>query len=73
MADTAEIAANVRAELARGNHQQQKIAGLLDVSRMAIHRRLTGQTPFRVDELAKIAAYIGVPVSELIGEERASA
>lgn len=73
MADTAEIAANIRAELARGNHQQKKIAGLLDVSRMAIHRRLTGQTPFRVDELSKIANFLGVSVSELIGEERASA
>lgn len=73
MADTAEIAANVRAELARGKHQQQEIAELLDVSRMAVHRRLTAQTPFRVDELSKIAAYIGVSVSELIGEEKASA
>lgn len=73
MADQAEIAANVRAELARGQHQQQAIAGLLDVSRMAIHRRLTGQTPFRVDELSKIAAFIGVSVSDLIGEDKASA
>lgn len=73
MASTAEIAANVRAELARGQHQQQAIAELLGLSRMAIHRRLTGATAFRADELAKIAAHIGVPMAELAGEEKASA
>jgi predicted transcriptional regulator len=73
MADKDEIAANVRAELARGNHQHQAIGKLLALSRMAVHRRLTGQTPFRVDELTKVAAYLGVSVAELIGEEKASA
>jgi transcriptional regulator with XRE-family HTH domain len=73
MADNADIAANVRAELARGKHPHQDIAELLGLSRMSIHRRLTGETPFRADELGKIAKHIGVPVAELLGEQRASA
>lgn len=73
MADNAEIAANVRAELARGNHPRQPIADLLGLSRMGVHRRLSGETPFRVDELSKIATFLGVAVGDLIGEERASA
>jgi len=73
MADNADIAANVRAELARGNHSRQPLAELLGVSRMGIHRRLSGETPFRADELSKIAEHIGVPISRLLGEEKASA
>jgi transcriptional regulator with XRE-family HTH domain len=73
MADKATVAANVRAELARHNKQRQSVADLLGLSRMAIHRRLTGETPFRVDELSKIAEDIGVSVTALIGEEKASA
>lgn len=73
MADNAEIAANVRAELARGNHARESIAKLLGLSRMGVHRRLNGETPFRADELSKIAKHIGVSVAELLGEEKASA
>ena len=70
--DNASIAANVRAELARGNHSRAGIAHLLGVSRMGVHRRLSGETPFRADELVKVADHIGVPVSELVGEAQAA-
>lgn len=73
MASNAVIAANVRAELARGKHQQRQVAALLGLSRMAIHRRLTGETSFRIDELSKIADHIGVPLATLLGDEKASA
>jgi transcriptional regulator with XRE-family HTH domain len=66
---TAErIAANVRAEMARKGVTQQKLAVHLDWSQAAISRRLSARVAFNVDELARIAAFLAVPLSALLGE-----
>lgn len=62
------VEANVRAEMARHGKNQTDIAELLDTSRESVRRRLRGHVSFRIDELQKIAVYLGVPVADLIGE-----
>lgn len=61
-----EIAANVRAALARHQTSQATIARRLGKSRQAVSDKINGATHFRVDELQVIAAVIGVPFDSLI-------
>lgn len=66
------VEANVRAEMARRGKNQTDIAALLETSRESVRRRLHGLVAFRIDELQKIALYLGVPIADLIGEEKAA-
>lgn len=67
------VGANVRAEMARKRLSQSALAERLNLTQQMLSRRISGQLAFRVDELHEIAAVLGVPVSDLIGEEKASA
>lgn len=58
-----QIAAEVRAELARQQVTQRDLAAVLDMTQPALQLRLVGKRSFRGEELAKIAAYLGVPVT----------
>lgn len=60
------IAAEIRAELARQRISQVKIAALLDISQVGISRRLRGEVPLDVNELAKIADYLGMDIATLV-------
>lgn len=60
------VAELIRAELARRKSSQGDLAGVLSLSQPAIHRRMTGKVAWRVDELTKVAEYLGVPVSDLV-------
>lgn len=63
MPDTASpVAASVRAELARAGVSGRELAAALGWSVMATSRRISGATPLRADELADIAAHLGIPV-----------
>jgi transcriptional regulator with XRE-family HTH domain len=70
-----EIAANVRAAVARARVEQSAIADLLGKSRPAVSDRMHGRTHFRVDELQAIAAFLEVPLEQLLApaSEEASA
>lgn len=59
------IAANVRAELARHDVTQIQIAELLGLTGAAVSRRMRGETPFRDNELARIAEHLGVSITVL--------
>lgn len=56
----------IRAELARRGANQGDLADLLHLHQTAIHRRMAGKVDWRVDELTKVAQYLGVPVAELL-------
>lgn len=58
--------ANVRAEMARRGVTQAKLAAALGLSQPSVSARLRGVTPFDVDELHTIAAFLGVPLSDLL-------
>lgn len=61
------VAAEVRAEMARQRMSQVKLAELLGVAQQTISRRLVGEVPFDVTELAQIAALLKVPATQFLG------
>lgn len=70
---TVRIADNIRAEMARKRLTQGDLAEHLNCSQAAVSRRLSGHTPFDVNELQTIADLLGVAPAYLIGEpERAA-
>lgn len=56
------VAAEIRAEMARQQRQQTDLGEFLGVKQPTISRKLAGKTEFRIDELEKIAEFLGVPV-----------
>jgi len=70
---TERTAANVRAEIARRSLSGAKVARDLGWSRSGLHRRLTGAQPFDIDQLSRLADYLGITVTQLIGVETAVA
>lgn len=63
---TALTGANVRGEMARKGVTQVDLASALGVSQAAVSARLRGVTPFDINELATIAALLGVTVERLV-------
>jgi transcriptional regulator with XRE-family HTH domain len=62
----AAIAANIRAEVARAGHRQGDLAVVLGTSRNAVSLKLNSKVAFRAEEIAAIACWLDVPVSDLI-------
>ena len=65
------IAENVRVELARKGISQVDLAthifGVYSAkTRNQTSRRVRGEVPFTADELAAVAEFIGVPVTDLL-------
>ncbi|HEY1622139.1 MAG TPA: helix-turn-helix domain-containing protein [Streptosporangiaceae bacterium] len=65
-----EVAAELRAELARRRIPNRRIAGQLGWSETYLSRRLTGSVPFSIDDLASVASAIGIPVAAFFDEAR---
>ena len=65
----AQVAANVRAMAARKRVLSLQLAHHLRVSPMAMSRRMRGEVPLRVDELATVARVLGVSVHDLLPDE----
>lgn len=64
---SATVGATVRAELARRNIKQRQLAEVLGIAQTQISRRLAGDVAFNVDELAVVATFLGMSVSDLVG------
>lgn len=62
------VAANARAEVARRQIRQGRIAEHLGLNQQQVSRRLTGEVEFSVSELQKLAELLEVPVATLYGE-----
>jgi transcriptional regulator with XRE-family HTH domain len=62
------VAANVRAELGRHSRSQADLGQALGRSQPYVSRRLSGKVAFGVDEVERIAAWLGVPVDVLLGD-----
>lgn len=62
------VARNVRAEMARAGKNQQDVAAHLGISQQSVSRRMSGSTPFTIDELAAIARMLDVRLTELVRE-----
>jgi transcriptional regulator with XRE-family HTH domain len=59
--------------MARRKKTQADLADLLGIVRQGVSQRLAGQVDFRIGELQTIADYFGVPLAELVDDDRASA
>lgn len=70
-----DIAANVRAELARKQLEQKDIAAALGKSNAAISERMNARLSWRIDELQAIAQLLDVTLDQLLqpATEQASA
>jgi transcriptional regulator with XRE-family HTH domain len=71
LADT--ITREIRAEMGRQRLTQREIAEQHGISRTQISRRFAGLIEFKPSELEKIADYLGVPVTQFVGAEPATA
>jgi transcriptional regulator with XRE-family HTH domain len=70
---TSELTAGaVRAELARHRISGRELGRAIGWSLGTTSRRLNGRSPITVDELSRIAGFIGVPLSDLLPMDRAA-
>lgn len=60
------VADEVRAAMARRRMSQMGLAELLGRSQAFVSRRLTGEIAFNVNDLAKIAEALDVPLAALV-------
>lgn len=63
-----DVAAVIRAELARKQIPQTRLAEVLGLSNATVSRRVSGQAPFELDELPLVAQLLDMPVAALIGD-----
>lgn len=73
---SARIALNVRAEMARRRVSQTTLGEHLGLKQASVSARLRGKTPFDINELHDIAAFLEVPLGALLAAsepEQASA
>lgn len=70
---TERTAGAVRAELARRKIAGQRLGAAIGWSAGTTSRRLNGQTPITVEELTRIADFIGVPTAALLPERETAA
>lgn len=61
-----QVAANVRAEMARQRKRQADLGEVLGLTQGAVSKRMSGTVALDVDEIGKIADFLGVPVSSLL-------
>lgn len=62
----AAVAAEVRAEMGRKQVTATHLATRTDIPSATLSRRLNGRSAFTVEELHRISAVLGVPVSVLV-------
>lgn len=62
------LAANIRAELARIGKTQSDLADHLGITRQALSQRLLGRVDFRMGEVTATANFLNTTISALVGE-----
>lgn len=63
---TQALAGEIRADLARLNETQTALCHATTMAKATASRRLSGESPFGLDELMKVADFLGVSVSDLL-------
>lgn len=58
----------IRVALAERDLPRGHLAAVLGLTHAAVSRRLRGDVPFRVDELARISEDLGIPMSRFFSE-----
>lgn len=71
---TEAVSAAIRAEIARRRVPVAEVrAALGGMLQNSWHRRMTGETAWSVDEVAQVAAFLEVPLSQLMPADDAAA
>ena len=63
----------MRAELAARRISGTALASALGITRSTMYRRLDGASPWPVDDLEPVAAFLGVSVESLLADRGAAA
>ncbi|XBB66828.1 helix-turn-helix transcriptional regulator [Nocardioides sp. WV_118_6] len=61
-----QIAANTRAAKARRQATDADIAQALDITRPGVSDRMNGKARWQIEELEKLAAFLGTTLDELL-------
>lgn len=61
-----QIAANTRAAKARRQATDADIAQALDITRPGVSDRMNGKVRWQIEELEKLAAFLGTTLDELL-------
>lgn len=69
---TERVALAIRVEMLRRNVSTTDLAGRIGKQYLWLHRRLTGATPFLLEDLNSIAEALDLPLSHLIDSEAAA-
>lgn len=64
-----QVAANIRAEMARQQKKTRDLEGLLSISTTAARARLNGTVPFSLNDIWMLACMLEIPPSRLVATE----
>ncbi|MEW1988227.1 helix-turn-helix domain-containing protein [Brevibacterium casei] len=68
LTENERVGREVAAWMTRYNLRQADIAEILGFAQRNVSKRIRGEMPFRIDELLAIARYMGISLSQLLGE-----
>ncbi|TSI14673.1 helix-turn-helix domain-containing protein [Brevibacterium aurantiacum] len=68
LTENERVGREVAAWMTRYNLRQADIAQILGFAQRNVSKRIRGEMPFRIDELLAIARYMGISLSQLLGE-----
>lgn len=58
--------------MARSRRTQSDLAEMLHVTPTAVSNRLRGIVPWDINELARVAEFLGVPLTDLLPRDKAA-
>lgn len=62
----AQVGELVHQHMWRNKVTQTALAGVLGIGQPGVARKLRGERPFTIDELLAVAAYLNLPITELV-------
>ncbi len=68
-----QVAAEVRAELARNRQGAAELARHMDAPKTSIWRKVSGKSAFTLDELDQVASFFGITMTDLIARSESAA
>lgn len=64
------VASEVRANMARQRISGSELARRIGVSQPYLHRRISGEIPFDIDDLARVAEALNVTIADLLPRDQ---
>lgn len=64
------VNATIRAELARRGFTQGDLAAAIGLHQVTVSQRMVGRRQWALDELQRVADYLGISLVDLVDDER---